>query len=115
MLHHADRYGLKWVFVRDPYYDPLLVFAGWRKVDDLEDKTIGVWSKEAVAPAVPVNAPQIPPAWQGLMWGIFPIGSSLLALLLVLIPERRWRERDEVASDSQRDLVMAQERERVIS
>ena len=30
MLMHADHYGLKWVFVRDPYYDPLLSFAGWR-------------------------------------------------------------------------------------
>jgi hypothetical protein len=115
MLHHADRYGLKWVFVRDPYYDPLLVFAGWRKVDDLEDKTISVWSKEAVPPAVPVNAPQIPPAWQGLMWGIFPMGSSLLALLLVLIPERREREREVMETDAQRDLVMARETERVIS
>ena len=114
MLHHADRYGLKWVFVRDPYYDPLLVFAGWRKVDDLEDKTISVWSKEAVPPAVPVNAPQIPPAWQGLMWGIFPMGSSLLALLLVLIPERRWRKREVAEADAQRDVVMARETERVI-
>jgi hypothetical protein len=115
MLHHADRYGLKWVFVRDPYYDPLLVFAGWRKVDDLEDKTISVWSKEAVPPAVPVNAPQIPPAWQGMMWGIFPMGSSLLALLLVLIPERGEREREVLEADAQRDLVMARETERVIS
>jgi hypothetical protein len=90
ILHHADRYGLKWVFLRDPYYEPLLVFGGWRKVDDLEDKTITVWSKEDVPPAVPVNAPQIPPRWQGLMWGILPIGSSLLAMFLVLIPERRW-------------------------
>ena len=114
MLHHADRYGLKWVFVRDPYYDPLLVFAGWRKVDDLEDKTISVWSKEAVPPAVPVNAPQIPPAWQGLMWGIFPIGSSLLALLVVLIPERRWRGREVTESDRQQDPVMAPQTERVI-
>ena len=24
MLQHADQYGLKWVIVRDPYYDPLL-------------------------------------------------------------------------------------------
>jgi hypothetical protein len=115
MLHHADRYGLKWVFVRDPYYDPLLVFAGWRKVDDLEDKTISVWSKEAVPPAVPVNAPQIPPAWQGLMWGIFPMGSSLLALLLVLIPERRKRGREALESDAQRDRLIARETERVIS
>ena len=96
ILHHADRYGLKWVFVKDRYYEPLLVFAGWRRVDDLEDKTITVWSREDVAPAVPVNAPQIPPRWQGLMWGILPIGSSILAMLVVLIPERRWHRRRAV-------------------
>jgi len=90
ILHHADRYGLKWVFARDPYYEPLLVFAGWRKVDELEDKTVTVWSKDDVPPAVSVNAPQIPPHWQGLMWGTLPIGSSLVALLLVVIPEKRW-------------------------
>jgi hypothetical protein len=51
MLMHADHYGLKWVFVRDHYYDPLLSFAGWRQVDSLEDKTITVWSKDGVPPA----------------------------------------------------------------
>jgi hypothetical protein len=89
MLRHADRYGLRWVFVRDPYYDPLLSFAGWRRVDDLEDKTIIVWGKDGMPPATPVNAPQIPPAWQGLMWGTLPFGSSLLAILVVCIPEER--------------------------
>jgi len=67
----------------------LLVFAGWRKVDDLQDKTISIWSREDAPPASPVNAPQIPPHWQGVMWGTLPLGSSLLALLVVLIPERR--------------------------
>ncbi len=89
VLRHADRYGLKWVFSRDPYYEPLLVFAGWRKVDDLEDRTISVWSKDDVAPATLMNAPQIPPLWQGMMWGILPIGSSVLALLLILIPGKK--------------------------
>ncbi len=103
MLHHADRYGLKWVFVRDPYYEPLLVFAGWRRVDDLEDKTITIWSREDVAPAVPVNAPQIPPRWQGLIWGILPIGSSILAMLVVLIPERRWQRRRVVEPSTARE------------
>jgi hypothetical protein len=97
MLRHADRYGLRWVFVRDPYYDPLLSFAGWRRVDDLEDRTIIVWGKDGVPPATPVNAPQIPPAWQGLMWGTLPFGSSLLAILVVCIPEKR-RERPEEAT-----------------
>jgi hypothetical protein len=89
MLMHADHYGLKWVFVRDHYYDPLLSFAGWRLVDSLEDNTIAVWSKDGVPPAMPVNAAQIPPRWQGLMWGILPFGSSLLAILVILIPEKR--------------------------
>ena len=93
MLMHADRYGLKWVVVRDHYYDPLLSFAGWRPVDYLEDQTITVWGKDGVPPATPVNASQIPPHWQGLMWGILPFGSSILAILVVLLPEKK---RDEM-------------------
>lgn len=89
MLMHADHYGLKWVFVRDHYYDPLLSFAGWRQVDNLEDKTITVWSKDGVPPATAVNTAQMPPHWQGLMWGILPFGSSLLAMFVLFIPERR--------------------------
>ena len=89
MLEHADHYGLKWVFVKDHYYDPLLAFAGWRPVDNLNDHSIIVWSKDGVPPATPLNAPQIPPHWQGLMWGLLPFGVSILALLVLLIPERR--------------------------
>ena len=89
ILEHADYYGLRWIFVRDHYYDPLLAFAGWRPVDSLEDKRIIIWSREGVPPASPLNSPQIPPHWQGVMWGTLPLGSSLLALLVVLIPERR--------------------------
>lgn len=94
MLMHADHYGLKWVFVHDPYYNALLTFAGWRKVDSLDNNAVAVWSKDGVPPAVPLNAPQMPPHWQGLMWGIFPFGSSILAILVLLIPEK---EREEVA------------------
>ena len=93
MLMHADHYGVKWVFVRDHYYDPLLSFAGWRQVDSLEDKTITVWCKDGVPPATPVNAPQIPARWEGLMWGILPFGSSLLAIFVVLIPDGKRQER----------------------
>jgi hypothetical protein len=91
MLAHADHYGLKWVFVRDHYYDPLLSFAGWRAVDSLEENTITVWSKDGVPPAAPVNGPQMPPHWQGLLWGLLPIGSSILALLVIMIPEEKRR------------------------
>jgi hypothetical protein len=89
MLEHANHYGLKWVFVRDRYYDPLLSFAGWRQVDNLENNTIIIWSKDGVPPALPANASQMPPHWQGLIWGILPFGSSLLAILVLLIPKTR--------------------------
>jgi hypothetical protein len=106
MLTHADLYGLKWVFVRDHYYDPLLSFAGWRPVDSLEDKTITVWSKDGVPPATPVNAPQVPPHWQGVMWGILPFGSSLLAILVLLIPgEARYKLRADEPFITDEDLV----------
>jgi hypothetical protein len=47
-----------------------------------------------------VNAPQIPPHWQGLLWGILPISSSILAMLLALIPEKRWEQRRVVEPSS---------------
>ena len=110
VLQHADRYGLKWVFVRDPYYEPLLVFSGWRRVDDLEDRTIAVWGKDDVPPATPIDSPQRPERWEGILWGILPIGSSILAMGLVLIPNRR-REEEKIVPPSEieeerRDLVM---------
>jgi hypothetical protein len=102
MLYHADHYGLKWVLVKDPYYDPLLTFAGFRRVDTLEDKTITIWSKEGAPPAVPMNTALIPPRWQGLMWGTLPFGSSLLALLVLLIPADRLPDgsEDRISADA---------------
>jgi hypothetical protein len=105
VLQHADHYGVKWVINRDSYYDPLLSFAGWRPVDYLEDKTMTIWSREGIPPATAVNAPQMPPHWQGLAWGTLPFGSSILAILVLFIPSRR---RDDVEADtsySTEDLV----------
>jgi hypothetical protein len=99
MLRHADHYGLKWVIVRDPFYEPILVFAGWRHVDNLNDNTITIWAKDGVAPATPMNLSQIPPAWQGLMWGTLPFGCSILALLIALVPDKRRRSQYEDEED----------------
>ena len=104
MLEHADRYGLKWVIVRDSYYDPLLYFAGWRQVDVLDAKTITIWGKDGVPPATPMNSAQRPPRWQGIMWGTLPFGFSILALLVIWLPEKRergFRDDVETASDEQ--------------
>ena len=104
MLDHADKYGLKWVLVRDPYYDPLLAFVGYRKVDQLDNKAVTVWGRDGTPPAAPMNTALIPPRWQGLMWGTLPFGSSLLALLLLFIPDHRKHDEVPVESSDLRDL-----------
>jgi len=92
MLNHADKYGLKWVLVSDPYYDPLLTFVGYRPVDVLNNKAITIWGRDATLPAQPMNLNLKPPAWQGLWWGILPFGSSLLALLILFIPDPKYKD-----------------------
>jgi hypothetical protein len=90
MLEHANRYGLKYVFVHDSYYEPLLTFVGWRKIETFDNGEITAWSKEDVPPAHKIETDAMPAPWQGLLWGTLPIGMSFLAILLeVLFPDRR--------------------------
>jgi hypothetical protein len=89
MLRHANHYGLKFIFVHDPYYDPLLVFAGWRQVESYDSGSITVWSKDDVPPARKIPSDAIPAPWEGLLWGILPISTSILAILFaLLIPDK---------------------------
>jgi hypothetical protein len=89
MLQHANRYGLKFIFVHDPYYNPLLVFAGWRQVETYDSGAITAWSKDDVPPARKIPSDSVPAPWEGLLWGLLPIGSSILAILFaLLLPER---------------------------
>ncbi len=91
VLKHANQYGLKYVFVRDRYYEPLLAFAGWRQADIYDNGNVTLWTKDDVPPAHRIESTAIMPTyWEDMMWGILPVASSLLALFLVLIiPERR--------------------------
>jgi hypothetical protein len=90
MLEHANRYGLKYIFVHDSYYEPLLTFAGWRKTETFNNGDITAWSKDDVPPAHRIGSDAIPPAWMGLLWGTLPIGVSVLAMFLeLLLPATR--------------------------
>jgi hypothetical protein len=90
VLRHANQYGLKYIFVRDRFYDPLLAFAGWRPAESYDNGLVTLWTKEDVPPAHPMDFGQIPPPWQGILWGFAPIGCSILALIAVVgLPERR--------------------------
>ncbi len=105
MLQHANHYGLKYIFVHDPFYEPLLVFGGWRQVESYESGTITVWSKDDAPPARSIPSDAMPTPWEGLIWGILPIGSSLLAMLFVwgLGEPRRVYEPVEVHRESLED------------
>ncbi len=98
MLEHANRYGLKYIFVHDSYYEPLLTFVGWRKIETFDNGEITAWSKDDVPPAHRIDSDAIPPAWMGLMWGTLPIGVSVLAIFLVLFLPASQRVRRVVES-----------------
>jgi hypothetical protein len=93
MLAHANHYGLKFIFIHDPYYEPLVAFAGWRQIEIFDQGSITVWSKDDVPPARPIPSDAIPTHWEGLLWGTLPIGSSILAILLCLFLPDRLRSR----------------------
>lgn len=84
MLEHANRYGLKYVFVHDSYYEPLLTFVGWRKIETFDNGAITAWSKDDVPPAHKIESDAVPAPWVGLLWGTLPIGVSFLAIFLTL-------------------------------
>ena len=90
ILKHADQYGLKYIFVRDPYYEPLLAFAGWRKEEVYDHGSVTLWVKDGIPPAHPTPYGTPPTAMEGFLWGTLPIGSSILALVLVMaFPDKR--------------------------
>ena len=92
MLKHADQYGLRYIFVRDRYYEPLLAFAGWRQAEIYDNGATSLWTKDDVPPAKPIDfGNAVPLPWEGIMWGVVPVGASLFAIFVVLLPDRRRR------------------------
>ena len=107
MLKHANQYGLKYIFVRDRYYEPLLAFAGWRPAESYDNGNVTLWTKDDVPPAHPVESSTLMPSyWEDVMWGILPVGCSLLAIVTVLaIPERRRAVSEPIAFPAPADSV----------
>lgn len=98
ILRHAPRYGLKYVFCHDPFYEPLLVFGGWRQIDSFQQGNITVWTTIGVPPAHQTPSEMVPPRWQGIMWGTLPFGASIATIIVVFLMaeprKRRWESDD---------------------
>lgn len=104
ILRHADQYGLRYIFVRDRFYEPLLAFAGWRQAESYDNGAITLWTKDDVPPAKQLDfGNMVPPAWQGIMWGTLPVGSSLFAIFAVLLLPDRRRVTETLEFPSRRD------------
>jgi hypothetical protein len=98
VLKHANQYGLKFIFVRDRYYEPLIAFAGWRKVEVYENGNVTLWSKEDVPPARDLRTQQTLPAIERISWSYLPMLCLLLALLLMAVTaERRTESEADIA------------------
>jgi hypothetical protein len=113
-LTNPQKYELKYVFVKDAFYEPLLFFAGWNRLGRLDNDVI-VWERADVPP-LPAEIPQtVYPAWQRLMWGTLPVGSIFVVATVFLSTEvifpliRRWRtrrrERRQLAASAVTDEV----------
>jgi hypothetical protein len=88
-----SKYNLKFVFSNDQFYDPLLAFSGWQRLDTLING-VTVWQHEDVAPLPGPPTVKEVPMWQRIMWGTLPPAAILgaiaaLAYELVVRPLRR--------------------------
>ncbi len=82
-LEVPEKYHLKFVFSNDQFYDPLLFFSGWQRLDRLENGVV-VWERADIPP-LPAQLPiREIPGYQRLMWGTIP--PTMLVIGMVLIP-----------------------------
>jgi len=89
ILRHAQHYGLRYVFVHDSYYEPLLIFSGWHQIDSYNNGEITVWTNNAINPATEIPSPLRPPVWQGIMWGTVPFGVCIITILLAFLQAKK--------------------------
>ena len=84
-----EKYHLKYVFSNDKFYDPLLYFAGWHRLQRLENGIV-VWEREGVPPLPSILPKNEVPTYQKLLWGIVPMTTVIFGLLMYLY--RLWKK-----------------------
>ena len=83
-LINADRYNLKYVFSNDEFYDPILHFSGWNRLNRLANGVM-VWEKPDVTPLPAFTPRRDIPNSHMLMWGLLPpIALAIAALIFVV-------------------------------
>ncbi len=91
-LTYSEKYSLKYVFSNDRYYDPLLYYTGWSRTIRLENG-IMVWEKGNISTIRPVTPKVVAPLLKKA-WGIFPVGSLCMAILLTALYLKFYKQKD---------------------
>lgn len=79
-----EKYYLKFVFSNDKFYDPILYFSGWERIQRLENG-IMVWQKQDIPPLPSVLPEKNLPKFVKIYWGIMPLLALLLAFSINLL------------------------------
>ncbi len=77
-----DKYNLKFIFSNDQFYDPILFFSGWHKLQRLENGIV-VWEREDIPPLPEILPRKEIPIYQRIMWGLLPMMAIFSAILAV--------------------------------
>ena len=93
-LTTPEKYNLKYVFSNDKFYEPVLHFNGWTKVQVLENNIV-VWEYPDVAPLEKYLPTKNIPKVQRLMWGILPLFSFIIALVIYLLSRTIYRGKED--------------------
>ncbi|MBT8321867.1 MAG: hypothetical protein KJO94_00185, partial [Eudoraea sp.] len=80
-----EKYNLKYIFSNDKFYDPILYFCGWQRLQQLENG-IMVWEKANVPPLANILPKEDVALPLKLMWGIIPFLTVIIAFLLNIQP-----------------------------
>ena len=76
-----EKYNLKYVFSNDKFYDPILYFSGWQRLQQLENG-IMVWEKLNVPPLPKILSKEDVSKWLKIMWGVIPLLTVIVAFVL---------------------------------
>ncbi|WP_047550223.1 membrane protein [Psychroserpens sp. Hel_I_66] len=80
-LTTPEKYNLKYIFSNDKFYDPILYFCGWQRLQQLENGIL-VWERLNVPPVSNILPKDDVSKWQKLLWGIIPLLTVLIAFIL---------------------------------
>lgn len=93
-LAQAEKYHLKYIFSNDKFYEPVLHFNGWTKVQTLENNIV-VWEYPDVPPLPQFIPNKNIPKIQRWMWGVLPLSFFVIALLTYLLSRTIFHEKDD--------------------